>query len=135
MAEQYTETRRSLKRTKNGEMVIVDPSRTYQKNVPVVLLGRPDRVTRGYFDDYPRIQRWLLGSIPASFGPFVIGIVVLLVGRKRYVIRPPGGSVLWSAIKVFRIARRNRWNMEAAKAKFEAHIWRNSRDSLERCLR
>lgn len=42
---------------------------------------------------------------------FIIGIIVLIAGKKFYVVRPPKGSVIPSAFKALWIGIMNRGNM------------------------
>lgn len=42
---------------------------------------------------------------------FVIGIIVLIVGKKFYVVRPPKGSVIPNAFRALWIGIMNKGNM------------------------
>lgn len=42
---------------------------------------------------------------------FLVGIAVLLAGKKHYIVRPPRGSVIPNAFKAMWIGLRNKGNM------------------------
>ena len=50
---------------------------------------------------------------------FVVGLIVLLLGRRYYIVRPPSGSVVAYAFKALWIGLRNQGNMEAAKSSYQ----------------
>lgn len=50
---------------------------------------------------------------------FCVGTLVLTLGRKVYIIRPPQGSVITDAFRVIGMMIKNR-NMDAAKPSFQA---------------
>jgi proton-dependent oligopeptide transporter, POT family len=52
---------------------------------------------------------------------FFIGVVVLVLGRKVYIVRPPQGSVIMDAFRVIGQAIKNR-NLDAAKPSYQAAL-------------
>jgi dipeptide/tripeptide permease len=52
-------------------------------------------------------------SLP--FVVFILGTIILLRSRKYYIIRPPNGSVLLETLRVFRIAAKSGFSLDAAK--------------------
>src|SRR5947207_15987877 len=85
MAEQYKETRRLLKRTKNGELVIVDPARTYQRMFLLYYWVDQIGSLSGILTVILEFSVGFWAAFLLPLGPFIIGIVVLLLGRKRYI--------------------------------------------------
>lgn len=55
---------------------------------------------------------------------FFIGFTVLVLGRKKYVIRPPSGSVIIHAFRVLSIAIMNRGKLDAAKPSYQEEYGR-----------
>jgi POT family proton-dependent oligopeptide transporter len=52
---------------------------------------------------------------------FFIGVLVLVLGRKMYVVRPPQGSIITDAFRVMWMMVKNR-NMNAAKPSYQAGL-------------
>ena len=50
---------------------------------------------------------------------FIVGIVVLVAGKKLYIVRPPRGSVIPNAVKAMYIGLANRGNMSMSTALFD----------------
>ena len=50
---------------------------------------------------------------------FLVGFVVIILGRKQYVSRPPTGSVIPRAFKAMWIAVCYKGNMDAAKPSYQ----------------
>ena len=64
-----------------------------------------------------KIDFWAAYLLPFCF--FFIAIVVLVVGRKKYIVRPPSGSVLLEATKALWVGLKANGNMEAAKPSYQ----------------
>jgi POT family proton-dependent oligopeptide transporter len=56
---------------------------------------------------------------------FFVGTLVLVLGRKVYVVRPPQGSIITDAFRVIWMMIKNR-KMDAAKPSYQAGLGRNS---------
>ncbi len=115
IAEQYTNTRyrtKTLKKT--GEKVVVDPSITIQSIFMIfyfcINVGSLSAIATTTME--MKIGFWSAYLLPFCF--FFVGLIVLVAGKKRYVNKPPKGSVIIDAFKVIFIAVRNK-NFEAAK--------------------
>lgn len=52
---------------------------------------------------------------------FIAGFVVLIMGRKLYVVRPPKGSIYLRAFKVMYIGMKNGGKLDAAKSSYQRH--------------
>ena len=50
---------------------------------------------------------------------FVVGYFVLLLGKRRYVVRPPQGSVIIHAFRAIWIGARNGWRLDVAKPSWQ----------------
>lgn len=56
---------------------------------------------------------------------FLVGTLVLVLGRKLYIVRPPQGSVITDAFRVLWISITNR-NMDAAKPSYHAGLGKDT---------
>ncbi|KAH7098437.1 POT family-domain-containing protein [Auriculariales sp. MPI-PUGE-AT-0066] len=114
IGEQYTGKMRK-QTLKSGEVVIISPSVTYQ---------------RIYNWFYAAINWGATGAISASFlardhgfwqaflvPTCILGIVpiVLLAGRKSYIVTPPRGSIVLETLRVIRLCAGERWSWSPAK--------------------
>ncbi|KAF2801839.1 PTR2-domain-containing protein [Mytilinidion resinicola] len=106
---------------KNGERVIIDPAITIQRIYMIFylcinigslsLLGTPYMERNiGFWSAY------LLGLCM-----FVLGTVILILGKKVYIVRPPQGSVVTDAFKCIWIMIKAR-DMNAPKPTYQAAI-------------
>jgi len=104
---------------KTGERVIIDPAITYQRiymmfyaciNVGCLsLLATPFMEQyEGFWTAY--LMCWLM---------FCVGIAVLILCKKKYIVRPPQGSVITDAFKAIGLMIANR-NTDAAKPSWRA---------------
>ncbi|KAJ6574038.1 POT family-domain-containing protein [Mycena capillaripes] len=95
VAEQYKHTKSFVVTTAGGEKVIVDPaltvSRIYMYFAVMVNLGALfGQFVMTYTEKYAGF--WLAYALPTAV--FVLCLIILVVGRKRYVRAPPTGSVV-----------------------------------------
>ncbi|KAI9486125.1 MAG: POT family-domain-containing protein [Benjaminiella poitrasii] len=100
VAEQYQSRSPYISTNKKGERVIVTPQATYQKIFNMFYWG----INVGSLSAIATTElEKNVGFWPAFLLPtlmFIPGIVVVFLGRKRYVQTPPRGSVLLEAFKV-----------------------------------
>ncbi|KAI6020031.1 POT family-domain-containing protein [Pisolithus orientalis] len=110
VAEQYRRTKMFISVTKTGERVIMDPSLTTSRiymyfyffiNIGA-LVGQVGVVYVEKFIGY-----WLAYTLPTVV--FLLSPLVLWYGHGKYHTSPPTGSVLATAIRVWRFAMRGRW--------------------------
>ncbi|KAI6038260.1 POT family-domain-containing protein [Pisolithus marmoratus] len=116
VAEQYCRTKMFISTTKSGERVIVDPSLTTSRiymyfylfiNIGA-LIGQIGMVYAEKFVGF-----WLAYTLPTVV--FLLSPSVLWYGHGKYNTSPPTGSVLATAIRVWRYAMRGRWSWNPIK--------------------
>jgi len=99
--------------------VIVDPNVTIQSLYNIfywcINIGSLSSIATVWLE--LKIDFWAAYLLPFCF--FFIAIVVLIVGRKKYVVRPPSGSVILEAAKALWIGLKAKGNMEAAKPSYQ----------------
>jgi len=125
IVEQYTNTKRYIKTLKNGERVIVDPTITIQRMYTwfywAINIGGLSSLATTQLE--LRVGFWAAYLLP--FCVFFLAIIVLILGKRKYVTRPPRGSVVLYAFKVLWIGLRNKFNLEAAKPSYQENQGRN----------
>jgi proton-dependent oligopeptide transporter, POT family len=125
IVEQYSNTKRYIKVTKKGERVIVDPTITIQRMYTwfywAINIGGLSSMATTQLE--LRVGFWAAYLLP--FCVFFLALAVLIIGRKKYVTRPPRGSVVLYAFKVMWIGLRNKGNLDAAKPSYQATIGGN----------
>ncbi|KAK6357661.1 hypothetical protein TWF718_001969 [Orbilia javanica] len=110
IAEQYTRKKMAVKTLPSGERVILDPALTIQRIYMVFYLS----VNVGSLSVLatPYMEYKLSWSFSSAFllclCMFFVGFVVLILGRKTYVDRPPKGSIVTDAFKALWIMAKNR---------------------------
>jgi POT family proton-dependent oligopeptide transporter len=119
IADQYKRKKMAVSTTKKGERVIIDPALTIQRIYMIfygcINLGSLSLLATPYMErDVGFWSAYLL-----CLCMFACGTLVLIVGRKYYVVRPPQGSIITDAFKALGIMIVNR-NMDAAKPSWQA---------------
>lgn len=123
IVEQLGEQYMHVKTLKSGERVIVDPRVTIERiynwfyfaiNVGA-LVGQ---ICMVYCEKY--VGFWLSYLLPTIM--LCICPLVMWWGRNRYERRPPSGSVLKPALKVWFLAQKGRWSINPFKT------WKNMHD-------
>ncbi|KAL0563665.1 hypothetical protein V5O48_018401, partial [Marasmius crinis-equi] len=117
VAEQYTRTRMFIRTEKNGERVVVDPGLTmvrlfmyyYMVSNLGALLGQ---ITMTYAEKF--VGFWLAYTLPTVV--FLLCPLVLWLGRNRYIRSPPTGSILTTALKLWRLAMTGRWSINPVRS-------------------
>ncbi|KAF1946343.1 peptide transporter PTR2-A [Clathrospora elynae] len=110
---------------KTGERVIIDPSITIQRIYMIfywcINVGSLSLLATPYMErDVDFWSAYLL-----CLCIFLVGTLVLVLGRKVYVIRPPQGSVITNAFRVIWMMIKSR-KMDAAKPSYQAGIGKSS---------
>ena len=122
IVEQYQNTKKYIKVTKSGERVIVDPTVTIQRMYTwfywAINIGGLSSMATTQLE--ANVGFWAAYLLP--FCVFFLAVFVLVVGRKRYVTRPPRGSVVLYAFKVMWIGLRNKGNLDAAKPSYQEGV-------------
>lgn len=114
IAEQYTNTQRYVRTLKSGAQVIIDPALTIQRIFmffyACINLGSLSAIATTNIELH--VDFWAAFLLP--FCMFFIAILVLFIGRKKYVNRPPRGSIIPDCFRALWIAARHK-NLDAAK--------------------
>jgi proton-dependent oligopeptide transporter, POT family len=110
VAEQYKRSKQFIGMASSGERVIVDPmlttSRIYMYFYLFINIGAlVGQIGMTYSEKF--VGFWLAYTLPTIV--FFLCPIVLFLGRKRYAHTPPTGSVLGTALRVWRYAARGRW--------------------------
>lgn len=144
IAEQYRGTKQTIRVLKSGERVIVDPAATIQRIYMVsgVTCPLPDHCLQSFQIFYMCINLGSLSSIATTemeknvgfwsvyllcLCMFIAGIVVLIAGKKHYVVRPPRGSVIVNAFRAMWIGIVNKGRMDVAKPSYQEEYGRKHR--------
>ncbi|KAI9675580.1 MAG: peptide transporter ptr2 [Caeruleum heppii] len=119
IAEQYRGIKPTIRILKSGERVIVDPALTIQRIYMIFYLcinfGALASIATTELEK--NVGFWAAYLLPMLL--FVIGFCVLVVGRKKYVVRPPKGSVIFHAFRAIWIGVLNRGNLDVAKPSYQ----------------
>ncbi|KAF8621776.1 hypothetical protein AX15_007512 [Amanita polypyramis BW_CC] len=120
VAEQYKCTKLFVRVTKSGERVIVDPTLTvssiYMYFYLFINIGAlVGQITMTYSEKY--VGYWLTYTLPTVV--FLLCPFILFIGRNRYIQSPPTGSVLSTALRIWRYATRGRWSWNPVRT------WKN----------
>lgn len=124
IADQYTRKKMSVKTLpKTGERVIIDPAVTIQRIYLVfyccINVGALSLLATPYMER--DIGFW--SAYLMCLCMFVIGLVVLVLGRKIYIVRPPQGSIITDAFKAICIMIKNR-SLDAPKPSLQDNFGR-----------
>jgi POT family proton-dependent oligopeptide transporter len=109
----------AIKTTPKGERVVIDPALTIQRIYMIfygaINVGSLSLLATPYMErDIGFWSAYLL-----CLCMFAVGTLVVILGRKHYVVRPPQGSVITDAFKALWIMVINR-NMDAPKPTWQA---------------
>lgn len=121
IAEQYTRRRMAVHTTPKGERVIIDPAVTIQRIYMVfyacINIGCLAMLTTPFMErDVGYWSAFLMCTCV-----FFVGTVILVLGRKRYVVRPPTGSIITDAFRAIWMMVKSR-NMDAPKPSYQAAL-------------
>ena len=110
---------------KTGERVIIDPAITIQRIYMVfyfcINVGSLSLLATPYMER--DIDFWTAYLLCLCI--FFVGTLVLVLGRKVYVVRPPQGSIITDAFRVIWMMIKNR-KMDGAKPSYQAALGKNS---------
>ncbi|ERF73728.1 hypothetical protein EPUS_00982 [Endocarpon pusillum Z07020] len=99
IAEQYTNTKQKIKVLKSREKAIVYPAITIQHIYMIFYLCINMGSLSSIATTETELHIHIWAAYPLSLWLFLVGFIVLLVGKKHYVQRPPRGSVILHAFK------------------------------------
>jgi POT family proton-dependent oligopeptide transporter len=110
---------------KTGERVIIDPAITIQRIYMVfyfcINAGSLSLIATPYMELYTDFWSAYLLCLCV----FLIGTLVLVLGRKVYIVRPPEGSIITNAFRVIWMMIKQR-KMDAAKPSYQAGLGNNA---------
>ncbi|KAF2766006.1 PTR2-domain-containing protein [Teratosphaeria nubilosa] len=120
IADQYTRKIMAVHTDpKTGERVIIDPAITYQRIYMVfyfcINLGCLSLLATPFMEKYKGFWTAYL----MCWCMFCVGIAVLISCRKKYIVRPPRGSIITDSFKALGMMIANR-NTDAAKPTWRA---------------
>ncbi|QIW95976.1 hypothetical protein AMS68_001494 [Peltaster fructicola] len=115
IAEQYSRTTPYVRTLKSGERVIVDPAVTIQRIYMVfyacINIGSLSPIATVYLEKY--IGFWSAYLLCACV--FIVGIITIILGKNKYIMHPPKGSVIPNAFRVCFIALKHKGKLNSAK--------------------
>jgi len=119
IADQYQRHKMAIKIQKSGERTIIDPAITYQRIYMIfywcINLGSLSLLATPFMEKYKGFWTAYL----MCFCMFNVGVAVLILRRKSYVVRPPQGSIITDAFKAIGLMIKNR-NTQAPKPSWRA---------------
>lgn len=133
IAEQIVGEKLRVQTRKNGKKVIIDPAQTSARiynwfylfiNIGA-LIGQ---LTMAYTALY--VGYWLAFLLPTIM--FLFCPLVMIFGKKYYKLRPPQGSVLGPALKLWIYAAKGRWSINpirCVKNMRDMSFWENVKPS------
>lgn len=117
IADQYQRRTMAIKVQKNGERTILDPAITYQRIYMVfywcINLGSLSLIATPFMEK----AKGFWTAFLMCFCMFNIGILILILRRKSYVVRPPQGSIITDAFKAIGMMIKSR-NTNAPKPSY-----------------
>lgn len=93
---------------------------------------KKNKFTEPHFDAIQYVGFWLAYTLPTVV--FLLCPIVLLVGRNRYAQSLPTGSVLGTALRLFRYAARGKWSwnpVRTYKNLTQTGFWDNAKPSKQ----
>ncbi|EAW14639.1 putative POT oligopeptide transporter [Aspergillus clavatus NRRL 1] len=115
IAEQYSRKPLQIKTLGSGDKVIVDPNLTiqtiYGRYYWVINIGSLSVIPASWLE--LKVSFWAAFLLPLCF--WVLPVSALVVGRGRYIVQKPSGSVLIKAMRVIWLALKGGCNLDAAK--------------------
>ncbi|CAG8022425.1 unnamed protein product [Penicillium nalgiovense] len=118
IADQYKRKKMAISTTNKGERVVIDPSLTIQRIYMIfygcINIGSLSLLATPYMELY--IDFW--PAFLLCLCMFMVGTLVIILGRKYYVVRPPQGSIITDAFRALWIMIKNR-NMDAPKPSWQ----------------
>lgn len=125
IADQYRRKVMAITVTPKGERVIIDPAVTIQRIYMIfyacINVGSLSLLATPYMErDIGFWSAYLL-----ALCMFIVGTVVLILGKKFYIVRPPTGSIITDAFRAIWIMVKNR-SMDAPKPSYQAERGNNT---------
>jgi len=118
IADQYKRKKMAISTTKKGERVVIDPALTIQRIYMIfygcINVGSLSLLATPYMEKF--IGFW--SAYLLCLCMFMVGTLVVILGRKFYVVRPPQGSIITDAFRALFIMIKNR-DMDAPKPSWQ----------------
>ncbi|CAO3665982.1 unnamed protein product [Umbelopsis vinacea] len=115
VAEQYRSKVPYVQTLKSGERVIVSPRATYQKIFNMfywgINVGGLSAIATTELEK--NVGFWSAYLLPTAM--FIPAMVVVVLGRKRYIQTPPRGSIFVEAGRLFRLSWKVKGGLDACK--------------------
>uniref|UniRef100_A0A0W0FSY4 Putative peptide transporter PTR2A n=1 Tax=Moniliophthora roreri TaxID=221103 RepID=A0A0W0FSY4_MONRR len=135
IAEQYKRTKLFVITLDSGERVIVDPvyttTRIYMYFYLFTNIGSLiGQITMTYAEKF--VGFWLAFMLPTIV--FLLCPLVLYARRRHYVRSKPNGSILLTAIRLFRFASKGRWSLNPVRTYKNLRaddFWENAKPSKQ----
>ena len=124
IAEQYQRKKMAIKTLKTGERVILDPALTIQRIYMIFYLCINVGSLSGIATPYMEKDVGFWSGFLMCLCVFCVGFLVLILGKKFYVVRPPKGSIITDAFKALGLMIKYR-NMNAPKPSYKAEYGGN----------
>jgi proton-dependent oligopeptide transporter, POT family len=115
IAEQVTSEISYTKVLRTGEKVLIDPSLTVQRIYMIFYLCINIGSLSGIITTSLEHRGGFWAAYLLALCFFVVGLVVLVLGRKMYVVKPPKGSIIADSFKVVCMAFQSKRGIETAK--------------------
>lgn len=110
IAEQYQRKKMAIKTLSSGERVILDPALTIQRIYMVfyvcINIGSLSVLATPYMEH--KLAWSFSSAYLLCLCMFFVGFTVLVLGRNKYVIQPPKGSIITNAFKAVWMMIKNR---------------------------
>ncbi|KAL6707878.1 ATP-dependent DNA helicase chl1 [Coniothyrium glycines] len=142
IAEQVRSNKPFVKQLSSGRKVVIDPELTIQRIYMLFYMcinfGSISAIATTMLELH--VGFWSAFLLPLIM--FCIGFAVLVVGKERYVIKPPEGGVIANAFRALSIAVRHGGNLDCARPSYRSEsgdsthmVWDNHFiDELETAL-
>lgn len=117
IAEQYRNTKSFVRTLKTGERVLVDPGVTVQSIYMIFYLCINFGSLSSLVTTTLELKVGFWAAYGLCLGMFIVGFATLVAGKKKYVLKPPKGSVLPHAARILWIGVKKR-SLDAAKPEY-----------------
>jgi dipeptide/tripeptide permease len=121
IAEQVRSNKPFVRTLASGKQVIVDPEITVQRIYMIfymcINVGSISAIATTMLELH--VGFWSAYLLPLIM--FCVGYVVLMRGKKQYIIKPPQGGVIGNCFRALYIAARNGGDLNKAKASAQGH--------------
>ncbi|KAL3419546.1 POT family protein [Phlyctema vagabunda] len=118
IAEQYSDSKPTIKTLKTGERVILDPDVTIQTIFSRYYWFINVGASSGLIATWVEVKVGFWAAYLISLCVYTFTVMVLITGRKKYITRPPQGSIIPQAFHAFWIGLKSGFDMDKAKPSY-----------------